>query len=111
MAELYSSKYQDILADALELSPAERLSMIEKLAGSFRGEGDLFYEQISAKTEMTLTEEEITDYMRVEPLSPSEISEHGLLGTWRDLDISDGSEWVNNHKRSRKERGSWSMRS
>jgi hypothetical protein len=55
-----------------------------------------------------LTAEEIAELMRIEPLSPAEIAAEGLLGTWADLNISDGAEWVNEQKRKRKERRKWS---
>lgn len=89
--------FHDLLAQALQLSSAERLAMIEELAASFRS-------QPIPSDQAPLTPDEIAVLMQVEPLSPAEIEAKGLLGTWADLGITDGAEWVNEQKRKRRER-------
>jgi hypothetical protein len=99
----HSAQFEEILAQALQLPPAERMAIIERLAASFRplpaGEGTL----PGAETDQALTEQETADLMRVEPLPPAEVVRQRLTGTWADLGISDGAEWVNEQKRKRSE--------
>jgi hypothetical protein len=97
---LKSAEFQEVLSLALELSPSERIAMIEELAASFRQDPE-------PADEAPLTPEEITAMMRVEPLPPAQVVAQGLLGTWAHLGITDGAEWVNAQKRKRKARRKW----
>ncbi len=54
-----------------------------------------------------LTEEEIAELMQVKPMTGAEIVDAGLTGGWRDLGIRDGTAWVEDVRRKRKERRSW----
>lgn len=78
---------ETLLDEALKLSPQDRLTMIQVLASS------LHEEQSTAPP--TYTNEEIQNFLKIEPLSPEEIIARGLLGGWADLEIQDGAEWVN----------------
>ena len=47
------------------------------------------------------------ELLRSEPMTGAEIIAAGLTGTWADLGIEDGAEWVNEQKRKRRERNKW----
>ncbi|MGB1286701.1 MAG: hypothetical protein ACPG7F_09235 [Aggregatilineales bacterium] len=86
--------FDTLLEQALQLEDQERLAMIEKLAASFR---DL--PEKSEEQEVPFTEEEITDLLTINPtMSPAEMIAAGLTGTWADMGIEDGAEWVNQQK-------------
>ena len=105
MAKQISPQFNEALELALQLPPDERIAMIEELAASFKQEFDVSGEL--ADDERPLTSDEIKELMRVEPLPPAEVVAQGLLGTWADMGITDGAEWVNEQKRKRKERRKW----
>lgn len=106
MAKSMSPQYDSVLEQALQLPPAQRLELLEDLAASLE---DVFLSSAATIEDITeLSPEEIADLMKVEPLSPAEIVEQGLLGTWADLNIKDGAEWVNEQKLQRKKRRKWS---
>jgi hypothetical protein len=96
-----STRFEQILIEALQLSPAERIRMIERLAASF---GDT---SPAGEENEPLSERELAELMRVEPLAPADIAAYSLLGTWSDQGISDGAEWVNEQKRKRKKQRKW----
>jgi len=96
MDKLETPDFETVLSDALQLSPRERIAMIEALAASFK-------EKIESDDPMT--EAEILELMQVEPLSPAEIVAQGLTGVWND--IEDGASWVNVQKQKRKDRRKW----
>ena len=100
-----SAQFGEVLTQALQLPPAERLELLEELAMSLEGEVSSLTPFVD-DTEMSANE--IAELMQVEPLSPAVIIQQGLLGTWADLNITDGAEWVNEQKRKRKERRKWS---
>jgi hypothetical protein len=98
-AKKMSTRFEEILTEALQLSPIERITMIERLAASFTA---------TVRDEsQPLSEQEFEELMHVEPLSPEEIAAQGLLGTWADQGIEDGAEWVNEQKRKHKEQRKW----
>jgi hypothetical protein len=103
MAATQVSTYDAILALALRLSPGERVAMIRDLAGSV--ETDIGDEALL--DEEPLTDEEVAELTRIEPMQPAEIVAAGLLGGWEHLGITDGAEWVNEQKRKRRERRKW----
>lgn len=103
MATQLSPLYEEALALALQLPPAERIAIIEELAASFRESAAL--DEISG--EPALSADEVAYLMQVEPLSPTEIVAEGLLGTWDNQGIADGADWVNEQKRKRKARRKW----
>ena len=98
-AKKMSTRFEEILTEALELSPLERITLIERLAASFAA--------TVRDQSQPLSEPELAELMRVEPLSPEEIAAQGLLGTWADQGVEDGAEWVNERKRQRQERRKW----
>lgn len=57
----------------------------------------------------SLSPDEVADLMNVDPLPPAEIVDQGLLGTWSNLGIVDGAEWVSTNKKTRRESRKWQM--
>ena len=55
---------------------------------------------------LPLSLEEIAYFMKVQPLQPAEICEQGLLGTWANLGIADGAEWVEAQRQKRRRQSS-----
>lgn len=104
MVHVQSSDFEQVLRLALRLSPLERIEMIERLAASFQDEAMLNAPEV---TGAPFSDEELEQLMRVEPASPEAVVAEGLLGTWADMDISDGASWVNEQKRQRRERRRW----
>lgn len=103
MTEQMTQDYETILNMALKLPPFQRAAMIEALAASFQS---AFRSHVNDE-DTPFTEAEVADLMHVEPLPPAEIVEQGLTGTWADLGIGDGAEWVNEQKRKRSEERRW----
>ena len=93
-------QFDKTLEEALQLSPTERLEMAQRLIESYR-------QDVLDTDEQPLAPDEIAELLHVEPLSPTEIVANGLLGTWGNLDIEDGAEWVNERKHRRQERLKW----
>ncbi|MBX2997724.1 MAG: hypothetical protein KF893_04375 [Caldilineaceae bacterium] len=108
MPQSISNQYQKVLTLALQLPPTERIAMIAELAASVT---EIMASSSGATTvdEAALSPDEVADLMTVQPLSPVEIVKQGLLGSWSDLGISDGSEWVEQQKHRRKEARKWQM--
>ncbi|KAB2855059.1 MAG: hypothetical protein F9K46_16115 [Anaerolineae bacterium] len=98
MVKQFSPEFLAALEMGLQLSPRERMAMIEELAASFREESAW------ELAEPPIDDEKIAALMQIEPLPPAEVIALGLLGTWADMEIEDGAEWVNEQKRKRKER-------
>lgn len=107
MSNSMSEQYEDALTKVLQLSPRERLALLEEVAVSLKN--DFTADEMEHTQTTPISDEELAELMRVEPLSPAEIAAEGLLGTWSDLNISDGAEWVSGQKRRRKERHKWSV--
>lgn len=63
-------------------------------------------EQLHA-LEPKLTQEELDELLRVEPLTGAEIVARGLLGGWEDMGIIDSAEWVNEQKRNHRKKFDW----
>lgn len=94
-----SKYYQEALTLALKLPPVERIAMIAELAVSIT-------EKIEPSANLpheSLSPDEVGKLVMVDPLSPSEIAQQGLLGTWSDLGIVDGAQWVTQKKAERRE--------
>lgn len=53
------------------------------------------------------THEDIVRLMKPEPLSGAEIVASGLTGGWKDENIADGAAWVEEQRRTRRERRGW----
>lgn len=51
--------------------------------------------------------EELTEALRVEPMTGSEIAKAGLLGGWEDQGITDANEWVEEQRRKRRDQQPW----
>jgi hypothetical protein len=49
-------------------------------------------------------EGELEELMRVDPMTGADIVAAGLTGGWKDLDINDGAEWIQEQRRKRKAR-------
>jgi hypothetical protein len=108
MVKQISPEFHRALSEALKLSPFERMAMIEELAASFKDELATSSELPSEEDRPPFTAEELAELTKVEPLPPAEVVALGLLGTWADMGIEDGAEWVNQQKQKRRERRKWS---
>jgi hypothetical protein len=108
MTQSISNQYKEVLTLALQLPPTERIAMIAELAVSVT-ESVASFSSATTVEDAVLSPDEVADLMAVQPLSPVEIVEQGLLGSWSDLGISDGSEWVEQQKHRRKEARKWQM--
>lgn len=101
--------FRHVLEQALELEPEEQLHLAEELTGRIRvllaGRGSTLPEPDPENE--PLTEAEIAELLRSDPMTGAEIIAAGLTGTWADLNIEDGAEWVNEQKRKRQERNQW----
>lgn len=80
----------EILEQAKKLSSAEREELAQALIAM-----------------NTWSDEELDDLLTVEPLTGAEIVAQGLTGTWDNLDIGDGAEWVNEQRRKRQAQRKW----
>lgn len=98
-------QFEEIVELALHLSPAEQARLMERLAIAMREVLDESDE--NTPDDEPLTDEEIAEMMKVEPMTGAEIVEARLTGGWADLGITDGAERVNEQKRKRKERNRW----
>lgn len=96
MVKQFSPEFLTALEIGLQLSPRERMAMIEELAASFQDESVW---RDSETDEPPIDDEEIAALMHIEPLPPAEVVAQGLLGTWADMEIEDGAAWVNEQKR------------
>ncbi|GIK67606.1 MAG: hypothetical protein HND43_10635 [Armatimonadetes bacterium] len=96
MVKQFSPEFLTALEMGLQLSPRERMAMIEELAASFRDESAW---EVVTSDEPPMDDEEIAALMQIEPLPPAEVIALGLLGAWADMEIEDGAEWVNGQKR------------
>ncbi len=103
-----SKTYQEALTLALQLPPVERIAMIAELAVSIT-ESTVPDTSMNLANDNPLSDAEVTQLMTVTPLSPKEIAEQGLLGSWSDLGITDGAEWVVLQKHKRRESRKWQM--
>lgn len=54
-----------------------------------------------------LTDAELDELMRPQPMTGAEIVAAGLTGGWQDVGIEDGAAWVEEVRRKRKERRAW----
>jgi hypothetical protein len=101
--------FKHVLEQALELEPEEQLHLAEELTGRIRvliAERKPSVPKVDPE-DAPLTEDELKELLRSEPMTGAEIIAAGLTGTWADLDIEDGAEWVNEQKRRRQERNRW----
>jgi beta-lactamase class D len=94
--------FDEIVELALQLSPGEQARLMERLAASVREVLDESGEKVT--DDEPLTDEEIAEMLKVEPMTGTEIVAAGLTGGWADMGITDGAEWVNEQKRKRKEK-------
>jgi hypothetical protein len=100
-------EFEEVVELALQLSPAQQARLMEHLAVSVRNSLAINENDADDSDEAPWTPEALQELMRVEPLTGAEIVAAGLTGTWADLDISDGGEWVNEQKRLRKAKRQW----
>jgi hypothetical protein len=54
-----------------------------------------------------LTDAELDELMRPQPMTGAELVAAGLTGGWQELGIEDGAAWVEEVRRKRKERRVW----
>lgn len=64
--------------------------------------------RITIQMTETWTDEELAELLSPVPaLTGREIVESGLLGGWKDIDISDGASWVAEQRRKQREQARW----
>ncbi|MBN1564000.1 MAG: hypothetical protein JXA10_09175 [Anaerolineae bacterium] len=95
-----ATQFEELVAQALQLSLSERLRLIERVAASFNAPAP-------DPDDPPFTDDEIAELLHVKPLPPTEMAALGLFGGWADMGITDGAEWVNEQKRKRRERRKW----
>ncbi len=103
MSTQISSAYHKILNDALQLPTSERVAIIAELTVSVQQE-----RMSLSEGEIKLSADSLEALLKVEPLSPKEILEKGLLGTWSEQVSLDGADWVNKRKEQRRAKQQWS---
>ena len=69
------------------------------------GEVTLIIEPVD--DEAPWTDEEIDELLRPEPKTGAEIVQNLAIGSWSDLGIKDGVEWVEEQRRKRREKRGW----
>lgn len=94
--------FEEIVEQALRLSPAEQTLLLEQLAVALHQ--TLTVNPVDDETD-DWTDEEWAEMLKPKPLPPSEVIARGLTGTW--MNVGDGAEWVNEQKRKRKNRHQW----
>lgn len=97
-------QFDDVLEQALELPPAEKARLMERLAAAIQDE---FIEHEATTDEVLWTGDELVEMMQPEPMTGAEIVAAGLTGSWSDMGISGGGEWVNAQKQKRKDKRRW----
>lgn len=87
--------FDDVLEQALVLSPTEKARLMERLAAAIQDE---FIEHEAVTDEELWTDDELVAMMQPEPMTGAEIIAAGLTGGWSNMGISGGGEWVNAQK-------------
>jgi hypothetical protein len=96
-------QFDDVFEQAVQLSSAEQARLIERLAGLMR---ETMISPQPQDTEVW-TDEQRAAMLTPEPLSGAEVIAMGLVGTWAEMGIEDGADWVNEQKRKRREKFDW----
>lgn len=102
-------QFAQVLEQALQLTPDEQARLVDELRNSSRQleESSAVREASTASEVEAWDEAELAELLTHDPLPPAEVIALGLLGTWADMGITDGAEWVNEQKRKRQERLKW----
>ncbi len=93
---------QQIMTQAMQLSPPEQALLMERLAAALR---QRLSESSNASDIPEWTDAERMQMLLPEPLPPAEVVARGLTGTWTN--VADGAEWVNEQKRQREIKRQW----
>ena len=84
---------------------------LELPAGLPPGEVHVIIELSSAEDTKSaddpITQEELDELMRIEPMTGAEIVKAGLLGGWKDEGITDSVAWVEEQRRKHRRNLSW----
>lgn len=86
-----------------------------RLTGEIREDGTLDLDlpdnfpvgkvQVTIETlEDRLTDEQIKEFMRIEPMSGAEIVAAGLTGGWEEMRITDSVAWLQEQRNKRRQR-------
>ncbi|MCI0710895.1 MAG: hypothetical protein L0154_12105 [Chloroflexi bacterium] len=106
----------DLLTQQVEkLSPHEQLLLIERIVALLKTRETEQEEESALETEEYWIEEELEELQALieskESLTGREIVEKhtalGNIGTWADLGIENGAEWVNQQKAKRRKKYQW----
>ena len=92
----------EIIQQVKNLEPNEQDELLQRLL-EMRSEG----EAVRGQTRPMWSDAELAELLTIEPLTGKEIIEAGLTGSWSDLGIKDGADWVETQRRIRRERRKW----
>lgn len=96
--------FDDVLEAALALTTQEQLRLVERVIATVNAQLTAPSQEVD---DQPLSEEELAELLRIEPLTGTEIVARGLLGGWEDMGITDGAEWVNEQKNNRRKKFDW----
>ncbi|MCQ3930640.1 MAG: hypothetical protein DPW16_09275 [Chloroflexi bacterium] len=95
--------FETLVNEALQLSLEDQARLVTRIVTAMsRQDKDVLPEDIEP-----LTDEEIAEMLRPEPMTGAEIVAAGLTGGWADMGIADGAEWVQEQRRKRREKRGW----
>jgi hypothetical protein len=76
-------------------------------AGLPQGEARITIEITSDPDDKPLSDAEIDELLRIEPMTGKEIVESGLLGGWEDKGITDSAAWIEEQRKKRSDQHRW----
>lgn len=99
----HAPNLEEVVSQALKLAPQDQARLVARVATAIGQE----LESPQREEVEPLTDAEIANMLRPEPMTGAEIVAAGLTGGWADLGITDGTEWVQEQRRKRREKHSW----
>ncbi len=99
----YAPELEELVDRALRLPPEDQAKLVTRIVTAMSRLGETEY----TEDVEPLTNEEIAEMLRPEPMTGAEIVAAGLTGGWADLGIPDGAEWVQEQRRKRREKRGW----
>ena len=88
---------QNILHEVKQLDDEAKRFLIDQIQAMLQG-----IEEANPQVADTWSEVEVAALIDPQPMTGQEIIAAGLTGTWADLGIEDGAEWVNAQKAKRR---------
>lgn len=99
----HAPSLEEVVNQALRLAPQDQARRVARVATAMGQE----LAAPQPEDVEPLTDEEIADMLRPEPMTGTEIVAAGLTGGWADMGITDGAEWVQEQRRKRWEQHVW----